>query len=62
MPWILPIVTNRVVRAAHDAGVEVHLWTINDVDEAAGWLERGVDGLFTDDTGAMLDLFEAARR
>jgi glycerophosphoryl diester phosphodiesterase len=54
---LLPIVTRRVLRGAHDAGVEVHLWTINEVEEAAHWLKLGVDGLFSDDVGTMLDLF-----
>ncbi len=55
----LPIATRRVVRAAHDAGIEVHLWTVNDAGEAARWLDLGIDGLFTDDPAALLPVLEA---
>lgn len=44
----LRIVTRRFVRSMHDAGVEVHVWTVNDVDDMARLLDLGVDGLVTD--------------
>ncbi|ALJ20221.1 glycerophosphodiester phosphodiesterase family protein [Microbacterium sp. No. 7] len=44
----LPIVTPRLIDAVHDAGVEVHVWTINDADEMRRLLDHGVDGLVTD--------------
>ncbi|WP_382305461.1 glycerophosphodiester phosphodiesterase family protein [Herbiconiux sp. UC225_62] len=48
--------TPRMVRRLHAAGVEVHIWTINDVDVARGLLERGVDGIVTDRADLMLPL------
>lgn len=42
------VVTPRTVRAAHKLGLEVHVWTINDVDEMRRLLLMGVDGIFTD--------------
>ncbi len=42
------IVTARVIRAAHAIGLEVHVWTINEVDEMRRLLNMGVDGIFTD--------------
>ena len=38
----------RAVAAFHAAGVEVHAWTINDVEVMEQLLEAGVDGLITD--------------
>lgn len=38
----------RAVAAFHAAGVEVHAWTINDVDSMERLLDAGVDGLVTD--------------
>lgn len=36
------------IRAFHAAGVEVHVWTINDETEMRRLLQLGVDGLVTD--------------
>jgi glycerophosphoryl diester phosphodiesterase len=42
------VVTESFVAAAHDAGVAVHVWTINELDEMARLLELGVDGIVSD--------------
>ena len=44
----VPIVTPPFVRAAHDLGLEVHVWTINEEAEMERLLALGVDGLMTD--------------
>ena len=44
----IPIVTAESVAAAHAAGVEVHVWTINDEPEMDRLLDLGVDALMTD--------------
>ena len=42
------VVGPRVVAAAHEAGLEVHVWTVNDPAQMR-WLERmGVDAVVTD--------------
>jgi len=42
------IVTPRFIRFAHDAGCEVHVWTVNDVADMRRLLAMGVDGIVTD--------------
>jgi glycerophosphoryl diester phosphodiesterase len=47
------LVTERFVAAAHERGLPVHVWTINDPDEMRGLLDLGVDGIMTDDAEAL---------
>ncbi|HEX4059042.1 MAG TPA: glycerophosphodiester phosphodiesterase [Galbitalea sp.] len=42
------IATRGVISRFHAAGLEVHIWTINDVATMKRLLDLGVDGLFTD--------------
>jgi glycerophosphoryl diester phosphodiesterase len=44
----IPIVTVQSVAAAHDLGLEVHVWTINEEAEMERLLDLGVDGLMSD--------------
>ncbi|AMB60377.1 glycerophosphodiester phosphodiesterase family protein [Microterricola viridarii] len=44
----LTITTPRVISAMHRAGVEVHVWTVNEEAEMTALLALGVDGLVTD--------------
>lgn len=54
----LPIVTPGFVRRAHAAGVQVHVWTIDDPEEMKELLDHGVDGLFTDRTDLLKDVLQ----
>lgn len=42
------IMTPRLVRAAHESGLAVHAWTVNDVETASRLIDWGVDGIVTD--------------
>lgn len=42
------VVDEKLVDAAHEAGLQVHVWTINERAEMTRLLDMGVDGLVTD--------------
>lgn len=44
----LTVVSEQFVETAHRAGVAVHVWTINEVDEMSRLLDLGVDGIISD--------------
>jgi len=52
----LDTVSPARLRAFHAAGVEVHVWTINDQDVMRRLLDRGVDGIVTDRADLALEV------
>jgi glycerophosphoryl diester phosphodiesterase len=51
------IVSGRFVRAAHRAGLRVHVWTINERSTMHELLDLGVDGIMTDRPRVLRDVF-----
>jgi glycerophosphoryl diester phosphodiesterase len=54
----MPLVDRRLVGTAHRAGLQVHVWTINDETTMARLLDLGVDGIMTDRPSVLKDLLE----
>lgn len=50
------VVDDRLVAVAHDAGLYVHVWTVNRVDDMEYLLELGVDGIITDRPDVLADV------
>jgi glycerophosphoryl diester phosphodiesterase len=53
-----PLVTAELVAFAHQHGVEVHVWTINDADEMHRLLDLGVDGVMSDFPGLLREVVD----
>lgn len=45
---LIRVVTEASLRRAHRAGVQVHVWTIDDATQMHDLLDLGVDGIMTD--------------
>ena len=54
-------VDRTFVDAAHDAGLEVHVWTVNDPEDARDLRDLGVDGIITDFPGRIREALERDR-
>ncbi|MDY7075505.1 MAG: glycerophosphodiester phosphodiesterase [Chloroflexota bacterium] len=52
----LHVVTERFVNTAHERNMEVHVWTVNDIDDMQRFLNLGVDGIITDYPDQLLAL------
>ena len=56
----LPVVTEANVAAAHKAGCEVHVWTVDDPLTMQNLLVKGVDGIITNRVDLLSELLDRA--
>lgn len=56
------VVDERFVAAAHDRGVQVHVWTVDDAAQMAELLDIGVDGIMTDRPDVLREVLVARGR
>ncbi|RLQ86548.1 glycerophosphodiester phosphodiesterase [Mycetocola zhadangensis] len=57
----LRLVTAKTLQSLHRAGIEVHVWTVNDPRDMERLLRLGVDGLITDRVDLAVPLVRAWR-
>lgn len=57
----IPVVTRKSIARVHQLGLQVHVWTIDDPIEIGQLLDLGVDGVMSDDTRALKDVFVARK-
>lgn len=54
----IPVVTNKFIETAHDAGLAVHVWTVDDPSTIARLFDMGVDGVMSDDLHSLRDVMK----
>ena len=53
----IKVATPSLIRTAHEMGVAVHIWTIDEAAEMNRLLDLGVDGIMTDQPATLRDVF-----
>lgn len=59
---LVKVLSKRLLDVAHQHGVEVHVWTVNDPLTMERLVRSGIDGIVTDRADVALDVLEPLRR
>ncbi|TXT54322.1 MAG: hypothetical protein BAJATHORv1_70022 [Candidatus Thorarchaeota archaeon] len=52
----IKVISKRFIDAAHNRGVAVHVWTINEAETMNELIDLGIDGIFTDEPQLLKDI------
>ncbi len=52
----IPLHSQRFIDIAHESGLHVHYWTIDDPDQMNELIDRGADGIMTDQPATLKDV------
>lgn len=52
------VIDRKLVDAAHDRGLQVHVWTINEPEKMQELIDLGVDGIVTDRIDLLLEILQ----
>ncbi|MEM7209697.1 MAG: glycerophosphodiester phosphodiesterase [Pseudomonadota bacterium] len=55
----IPAASKAMVEAAHDRGMQLHVWTIDDPQEMRLFIDRGVDALMTDEPAILKSVLQS---
>jgi glycerophosphoryl diester phosphodiesterase len=53
----MPVIDEALIATAHRLGLVVHAWVIDDANDITALLDRGVDGIMSDDLDALRTVF-----
>jgi len=53
---VLPVVTLRFIKAVQRAGLQVHVWVIDDESTMRALIEKKVDAIMSDDAELLLQV------
>jgi glycerophosphoryl diester phosphodiesterase len=56
------LITTAVIDKAHRAGLQVVVWTINEVEQMRQLIATGVDGIITDYPDRLLGLLQESEK